>query len=134
MTVFAPDDPTLPSRLRAPGATLVATLCAEWCGTCREYLPKFTELAKKLPDCVFVWVDIEDAPELAGDEDIENFPTVLIQAEGGIAFFGPMLPHIGHLERLLETILQADAGEYRANGPDVRGMLLGSGRSDAASG
>lgn len=123
MPLLTPDAPDLRARLAAPETLLVACLCADWCGTCREYQPKFGQLAARFPRCVFVWIDIEEDPELAGDEDIENFPTLLIQSADGIAFYGPMLPHIGHLERLLETVIQADAGEYRANGPDVLGLL-----------
>lgn len=125
VSLLTPETPDLLNRLAAPQAILVACLCADWCGTCREYRPKFAQLASHFPRCVFVWIDIEETPELAGDEDIENFPTLLIQSAAGIAFYGPMLPHIGHLERLLETVIQADAGEYRANGPDVLGLLLG---------
>ena len=123
VSLLTPEAPELRARLALPDTVLVACLCADWCGTCREYRPKFSELASHFPQCAFVWIDIEETPELAGDEDIENFPTLLIQADPGIAFYGPMLPHIGHLERLLETILQADAGEYRANGPNVLELL-----------
>jgi len=55
-------------------------------------------------DRVFVCVDIEDEPEWLGDEDVENFPTLGIQYQGRTLFFGTMLPHIGHLERLLQAL------------------------------
>lgn len=123
VTLLTPDTPDLHTRLSTPESLLVACLCADWCGTCREYQPKFAELSARFPQCAFVWIDIEEHSEFVGDEDIENFPTLLIQSAAGVAFYGPMLPHIGHLERLLTTITQARADEYRANGPDVLGLL-----------
>lgn len=123
MPVYLPDDPALPSALLRPDALLVACLCAEWCGTCREYQPHFEALAQRLPEHVFVWVDIEDFPQVTDDDDVENFPTILIQSAGEVRFFGPMLPHIGHLEKLLGAL--ADTAEaMSAQGPDLRTMLL----------
>lgn len=119
--MFLPGHPDLPARLARPDALLVACLCAEWCGTCREYREKFAALAARLPAATFVWVDIEDESELAGDEDIEDFPTLLVQDGGGVRFYGTMLPHIGHLEKLLAS-LAADTAA-RAAGPDLLGAL-----------
>ncbi len=120
--VHTPDDPLLTARLAQAGITLVACLCADWCGTCREYLPKFQALAQRLPNHVFVWIEIEDHPELTDDDDIENFPTLLVQDAGGIRFYGTMLPHIGHLEKFLDTLATGPSGPAMA-GPDVLGML-----------
>lgn len=88
---------------------LVACLCAEWCGTCREYRTPFDALKARFPQAAFVWVDVEDQPELAGDVDVENFPTLVIQRGPHVLFCGPMLPQIGLLERLLETFFSQDA-------------------------
>ncbi|AEC20528.1 hypothetical protein PT7_1988 [Pusillimonas sp. T7-7] len=49
-------------------------------------------------------MDIEENPELLGDEDVENFPTLLIQDQRGSLFFGTLLPHISHLERLISSL------------------------------
>ena len=82
---------------------LVVCYCAQWCDTCREYAGAFARLAEKWPQHTFIWVDIEESPELLGDEDVENFPTLLVQAGDKNYFFGPMIPHAGHLDKLLET-------------------------------
>jgi thiol-disulfide isomerase/thioredoxin len=79
----------------------VVCYCAEWCDTCRQYLDDFQSLARQWPHHTFIWVDIEENPEFLDDEDVENFPTVLIQDSDGNRFFGPLLPHIGHLDTLL---------------------------------
>lgn len=122
MTVHLPNDPLLPARLAGQNSTLVACLCADWCGTCREYLPKFQALAERLPEHVFVWLDVEDHAELIGDDDIEDFPTLLVQDAAGIRFYGTMLPHIGHLEKLLATLADTPAGSPLA-GPDLLDSL-----------
>ncbi len=82
---------------------LVICLCAEWCGTCRDYKAGFTDLAAKFPEARFRWLDIEEHADDLGDLDIENFPTLFIQRRETILFFGTMLPHLSLLQRLIET-------------------------------
>lgn len=89
---------------------LVVCLCADWCGTCREYETGFRELAAQYPEVGFAWVDIEDENAGVEDWDIENFPTLLIQRQELVLFFGPMLPHHGILRQTLDT--------YLAQGPE----------------
>ena len=103
-------------------AYLVACFCAAWCDTCQEYRPKLAALSEALPQHAFYWIDIEDQPELLGDEDIENFPTLLVQIEGRTVFFGPMLPHIAHLERLLASLDQ-HSPSVSTMLPDIRHLL-----------
>ena len=101
----------------------VLCLCAAWCGTCREYRPAFEALARENPGMQFRWLDIEDEAEELGDLDVENFPTLLIAREENVLFYGTMLPHISHLERLLETF-QAQTPEqsrsYAKNSEEKR--------------
>jgi thiol-disulfide isomerase/thioredoxin len=91
----------------------VLCLCAEWCGTCRTYRPGFEELAAVFPQAQFHWVDIEDQADDMGDLDVENFPTLLILRRELVLFFGTMLPHLGHLRRLIETLQQQTPAESR---------------------
>jgi thioredoxin 1 len=87
----------------------VVCYCAAWCDTCTQYREQFDALAKRWPTHTFVWIDIEENSELLDDEDVENFPTILLQTRTGNIFFGPMLPYIGHLERLLVQYQQTPA-------------------------
>jgi thioredoxin 1 len=80
----------------------VACLCAEWCGTCREYAQAYAALQATHPDVRFHWVDVEDEADRLGDLDVENFPTLLIGVAGQPVFFGVLLPHIQTLERLVQ--------------------------------
>ena len=48
------------SPLVAPGSGWWAVcLCANWCGTCRDYRPLFDDLARAHPQMRFVWVDMK---------------------------------------------------------------------------
>ena len=100
-----PSHPTHP----APAANLlVACLCAEWCGACREYKPRFEQLQAAFPGAVFVWVDVEDESELVDPIEVENFPTLLIANRDLVQFFGPVMPHPETLQRLVEAQMAAD--------------------------
>jgi thiol-disulfide isomerase/thioredoxin len=92
---------------------LVVCLCAAWCGTCREYETGFRELEAQYPDVGFVWIDIEDENSGVEDWDVENFPTLLIQRDELVLFFGPMLPHLSILKQTLDTYRAQDQPEAR---------------------
>jgi thioredoxin reductase (NADPH) len=83
--------------------TIVA-LCAEWCGTCREFRAVFEALEAAMPHARFVWVDIEDEPEVAGDLEIETFPTLGVLRGGKALHFGPTTPQRPVVERLLRGV------------------------------
>lgn len=111
--------PALARRLANHDGLVVACYCAAWCDTCGGYRQGFETLAGRQPEHVFVWVDIEENEALLDDEDVENFPTLLVQSPGGNLFFGPMLPHPEHLERLLQgmspdqPVLQAGPAQLK---------------------
>jgi len=94
--------PTLVRELATHEGLIVVCYCAAWCDTCRHYRQPFEALSQRFAQHLFVWIDIEENEALLGDEDVEDFPTLLVQADTGNLFFGPMLPHIEHLERLLQ--------------------------------
>ena len=88
---------------------LIACLCAEWCGSCREYRAAFVALSERHAGRAdFAWIDVEDESDALGDPDIENFPTLLLADAGGLRFLGPVTPHAATAERL---VLSALAGE-----------------------
>ena len=93
---------------------IVACLCAQWCGTCTTYRATFEELAARHPDKLFVWVDIEDQAEVVGELDIENFPTLLIQQDDNVAFFGTVLPDGGLAHRMVQAQQALSAQELAA--------------------
>jgi thioredoxin 1 len=97
------------SSTQAP-QLLVACLCADWCGACREYKPLFDSLARKFPNVRFLWVDVEDEADLIDPIEVEDFPTILIAKDQNPLFFGTVLPHIETVERLIQN--KMTAGEH----------------------
>lgn len=91
----------------SPPHLLVACLCAQWCGTCRDYRPLFDQLQAEFADAKFVWIDIEDEADLVDPVEVDNFPTLLVVADGQARFFGTLTPHIDTLRRILQTQLSA---------------------------
>ena len=103
-----------PAPLASASPWWVVCLCAQWCGTCRDYRAVFDQLARAHPAVRFVWIDIEDDAEVAGDLDVETFPTLLL-ADGQVArFLGPLLPQAAVLSRLLES-LQSRSGHLQVD-------------------
>ncbi len=105
-----PDTDDLPScALSAATAPVldIVCLCAAWCGTCRDYEATFAALQGALPGHRYRWIDIEDEADLAGDIDVETFPTLMLAHRGRVLFAGPVLPRLGDAQRLVEVQVQA---------------------------
>jgi len=113
----------LRSRLDSAPGLVITCYCAAWCDTCRSYQDDFNALSEKWPQHTFIWIDIEDSPQLLDDHDVEDFPTILIQSERGNLFFGTQLPYISHLERLIRSVEGADA-PVTPEGPRPLAQLL----------
>ena len=104
------------SRLAAAldaGQWVVACLSAGWCDVCKQYRAGFEALASDYPDAQFVWIDIEDQADLVGDLDVENFPTILMQRDDVVAFYGTMLPEPRQVARLLSAQMERSDDELR---------------------
>lgn len=100
-TMSTMNEPRGPAPESAATPRWLACLCAEWCGTCRDYRPVFDQVAAEHPGVVFVWLDIEDEAALVDDLEIDTFPTVLVGQGARLLFAGPVLPQPGTLSRML---------------------------------
>ena len=78
-------------------------LCAAWCGVCRQYQSDWDALKEQYPQIHFTWLDVEDDDDLLGDMDVETFPTILLAYDAHAQFFGPVLPQIQVLARMLRS-------------------------------
>src|SRR5207244_8584973 len=83
---------------------IVVSLCADWCDTCTQFRAAFDRIANARPDIAFVWLDIEDDSAVAGDIDVENFPTLAIYRGDTVLHFGVSLPHEGIVGRLVDEM------------------------------
>lgn len=99
---------------------LVACLCAEWCGVCREFRAMFEAAAQANPALRFAWIDIEDHPDVPGEVDIETFPTLLVSNARGQGFFGTIEPRDAMLQALIDNV---ERGAFTADA-QVAGLNL----------
>ena len=60
------------------------------------------------PAMLFVWLDIEDDHALAGQIDVENFPTLAIYRGDKLLHFGVSLPQQGVVARLIDELATRD--------------------------
>lgn len=107
LTTAAADRATLALAI-AEDKLVVMVLCAAWCDTCREFRETTQRLADASPDVPFVWLDIEDDEALAGEVDVENFPTLAITRGATVLHFGVSLPHEGGVARLVDAMRGRD--------------------------
>lgn len=87
----------------------VACLCADWCGSCREYQARFEQMKASFPGAEFVWIDIEDQADLVDPIEVDNFPTLLVLVDQQVRFFGSITPQVETLHRLIQAQLEAPA-------------------------
>lgn len=91
----------LPVNAIPDRAVLVACLCAEWCGVCRDYRSVFEQVRARFPQARFVWVDVEDQADLVDPIDVDDFPTLLIAVGDEARFLGTLTPQAEMLDRLV---------------------------------
>ena len=105
---------SLPAHRRlADGPVIVIALCADWCGTCREFQPVLERIALAHPEMMFAWADIEDDAELVGDIELDSFPTLAIFHRGTPLHFGASLPLEPVVTRLIRSTAATPVGAQR---------------------
>ncbi|MDD5029208.1 MAG: thioredoxin family protein [Rhodoferax sp.] len=86
---------------------LVACLCAQWCGVCRDYRNRFEQVRDQVQGryskAQFLWIDIEDEADLLYPVDVEDFPTLLLARGPEPRFLGPLTPQVQTLLRMIDT-------------------------------
>ena len=108
MTVLTATDRDALARAFAGDARIVVvSMCAAWCDTCNEFRVAYERIARSRPECAFVWLDIEDDAAIAGDIDVENFPTLAVFRNGLPTYFGVSLPHESTVLRLIDALVQS---------------------------
>ena len=97
----------------ASESVLVACLCAQWCGVCRDYRRCFeqvrTQIQAERPQVQFLWIDVEDEADLLEPLDVDDFPTLLLATGHDVRFFGPLVPQADMLTRMIRSQVQCPA-------------------------
>ena len=100
---------------------LVACLCAQWCGACREYAATFAQVGARMAPARFVWVDVEDDADVVDPIEVDNFPTLLIAVGAEPRFFGVLTPQPQLLERMVQQCA-ANGDAALATRADLRAL------------
>jgi thiol-disulfide isomerase/thioredoxin len=109
--------PTLP--------LLVACLCAQWCGTCRDYRAVLELARERFGDqASVVFVDIEDDEAWLDGIEVDNFPTLLLARGDAVVFFGTVTPHAQTLTRLIDSALAGDLSAVGSASVQALGQRL----------
>ena len=102
---LAPADRDILAKAFADGSRLIVlSFCAAWCDTCTEFRAAYERIADERLGMLFVWLDIEDDSAIAGDVDVENFPTLAVYRGTTPIHFGVSLPQEGTVARLIDAL------------------------------
>ncbi|KAF6144117.1 hypothetical protein GIB67_004790 [Kingdonia uniflora] len=63
---------------------VVVDFTASWCGPCRFIAPILIELAKKMPNVIFLKVDVDELKPVAEEWQVNAMPTFIFLKEGNL--------------------------------------------------
>ena len=115
LTTARADRHAVTRAFAADSQLVVVSFCAAWCDTCNEFRVAYERIAAARPHAAFVWLDIEDDAAVAGDVDVENFPTLAVYRGGVPVHFGVSLPHESTVLRLIDAL--AGSGDAMRGAP-----------------
>ena len=128
LTTSPADSPRLAEALDSD-KLVVVSLCAAWCGACREFRLVFERVAASRPDTAFVWLDIDSDAQVMGEIDVEDFPTLAIYHAGGLQHFGVSLPNERLVARLIASLSE---GRRKATAATAANSPLSTAHAHAA--
>lgn len=109
------------------GALLVACLCSHRCPKCESWWPMFGAVADRRKEDCFVWIEVDDHPDLVAEVPfLTRFPVLLVQSEDSIRFFAVLRDPESDLptRRLLEEALSPDRDTFTGPDPCIREFLM----------
>ncbi len=65
-------------ELQSQGKKVLVDFFAEWCGPCKQLIPRLEKLQNEYSDVVFVKVDVDSNQDYALELGIRGVPTVMI--------------------------------------------------------
>ncbi|OWM80882.1 thioredoxin H1 [Punica granatum] len=63
---------------------MVVDFTASWCGPCRIIAPVLADFARRMPNVIFLKVDVDELRSVAEDWAVEAMPTFMFLKEGKI--------------------------------------------------
>ena len=91
-------------KLIESGELVIVDFFATWCGPCQMFIPVFDEYSEKNKDINFIKIDIDQSPELAGENRVTGVPTIIGFKDGKeISRFSGFKP-IDELDKFVKTI------------------------------
>ncbi|CAK9148227.1 unnamed protein product [Ilex paraguariensis] len=61
---------------------VVVDFTASWCGPCRVISPILAEFARRLPNVIFLKVDVDELPTVSEEWEVQAMPTFIFLKEG----------------------------------------------------
>ena len=71
-------------QLKESKNTVVIDFHATWCGPCKILSPILEELQDEMEDVEFVKLDVDQHPQIAGQNQVMGVPTVVILKDGEV--------------------------------------------------
>ena len=65
-------------ELQLEGKKIMVDFFADWCGPCKQLIPRLEKMEKEYPNISFVKINVDDNMDTALDLGIRSVPTVII--------------------------------------------------------
>jgi thioredoxin len=65
-------------ELQLEGKKIMVDFFADWCGPCKQLIPRLEKMEKEYPNISFVKINVDDNMDAALDLGIRSVPTVIV--------------------------------------------------------
>ena len=84
MSTLKTNDQTFDNDISTNDVPVVVDFGAEWCGPCKVLSPILEELNDEIEGVEFVKLDVDQHPQIAGQNQVMGVPTVVILKDGEV--------------------------------------------------
>ena len=65
-------------ELQLEGKKIMVDFFADWCGPCKQLIPRLEKMEKEYPNISFIKINVDDNMDAALDLGIRSVPTVIV--------------------------------------------------------